>query len=255
MLSDVKPGIRRMPNLTPLTNKQLRDAEMDKVYIFNVSPREHRNIEAGLRLYTIPGRKKGQRVSDPLVIPGMVYGTELKRFSGLHKEYEWVGREGIDIAREIIGISPFRSPTENLIPLGVFLSMSPEPSDEEIEPARALWLERCSQKVADGDALASINNGIVDVGGGRTASNIGKDHREALEELGLQRPWSGVNLRMVQCEECGTSNLPTAARCKNQECRAVFDEAKCRAKFPEMYAHEKVERGPGRPKIDHAAAS
>ena len=87
---------------------------------------------------------------------------------------------------------------------------------------------------------------MVDVGNGRVASNI--PTAEAIEVtslLGLKRPYANNNPAMKVCDECGESNMPTAARCKNAECRAIFDEAKCRQRFPEMFAHEK--RGPGRP--------
>lgn len=234
-------GQRRVANLMPLTDKQLRDAQRDLVYIFNVSP--YPQTAFVVKQYIIPGRQPGQRISDPLVIPGVVYSTIYKA-----GEYQWDARDGIEVAQEIIGTFRMLDPSQNITRLGVFISDSPNPSEEAIAKAEELWLERCSQKVAEGDQLAAINNGVVDIGGGRTASNIGKDHRIALQETGQTRAWSGTNQRMVVCAECGESNMPAAARCKNQDCRAIFDEAKCRQRFPEMFAHEvEAKRGPGRP--------
>jgi hypothetical protein len=251
MLSDVNPGMRRMPNLAPLTEKQMRDAERDKVYVFNVSPKEH--VAFVGKQYVVPAREKGSRVSEPLVIPGVVYTTGLKKAVGLYCEYEWIARDGIEIAQEIVGTFPMLDPSQNMTPYGLFYSDSPEASKEAIDKATAAWLETCSRKVAEGDRLAAINGGIVDIGQGRTASNIAKDHIQACEELGLKRPWTGTNKQMMLCDECGESNMPTAARCKNAECRCIFDEAKCRQRFPEMFAHEEVKRGVGRPPKSEAA--
>lgn len=234
-MPEVAVGQRRVANLMPLTDKQLRDAQRDLVYIFNVSPYPQTAFVE--KQYTIPAREKGKRVSEALVIPGVVYSTVYKG-----GEYQWVGRDGIEVAQEIIGTFRMLDPSQNITKLGVFISDTPEPSEEAIAAAEAVWFERCSQKVAEGDQLAAINGGVVDIGGGRTASNIGKDHRIALEEIGQKRPWSGTNAKMLICEECGESNMPAAARCKNAECRCIFDEAKCRIRFPEMFAHEEIKR-------------
>lgn len=246
-MPELAVGQRRVANLLPLTDKQLRDAQRDMVYIFNVSPYPQTSFV--VKQYTIPARLPGQRVSEPLVIPGVVYSTIYRG-----GEYQWDARDGIEVAEEIIGTFRMLDPSQNITRMGVFISDSPVAKEEQIAAAEALWFERCSNKVAEGDQLAAINNGVVDIGGGRTASNIGKDHRVALEETGQKRAWSGTNQRMIVCEECGESNMPAAARCKNQDCRAIFDEVKCRQRFPEMFAHEvEVKRGPGRPAKEQVA--
>ena len=189
-------------------------------------------------MYTIPARKAGQEYSDPLVIPGVVYSSYSK--SG---EPAWDARDGIEVAQEVVGTFRMLHPSQNLTPFGVFISETPIPSEEAVERAKELWLQKCSEKVAEGDRLAAINGGIVDIGQGRTASNIGKDHREALQELGLTRAWSGKNVRMVECEQCGTANMPKAAMCKG--CSAVFNEAEARRLYPQKFMQ--ASRGPGRP--------
>lgn len=243
---DIAVGQRRMANLIPLTDKQLRDAQRDLVYIFNVSPNPQTAFVE--KQYIVPGRKEDQEVSDPLIIPGVVYTTFSKA-----GELQWLGRDGIEVAEEIIGTFRMLHPSQNITRLGVFISHTSVPTREAIDAAKELWFQTCSEKVAEGDRLAAINGGVVDIGGGRTASNIGKDHRLALKEIGLKREWSGTNQRMLVCEECGESNMPSAARCKNQDCRAIFDEAKCRQRFPEMFAHEETKRGPGRPRAQEVA--
>ena len=235
-MPELAVGQRRVANLSPLTDKQLRDAKRDLVYIFNVGSKSHGPIGVDGTLYTIPGRGKNETVSDPLVIDGVVYTTIYKG-----GEYQWVGRDGSEVAQEIVGTFRMLHPSQNLTPFGVFISTTPEPSQEEIDKATELWLEKCSEKVAEGDRLAQINNGVVDIGGGRTASNIGKDHRDAATELGLTRSWMGKSQRMVECPECSTANTPTASMCKG--CDAVFDLERARKTYPQKFSDDKPRVG------------
>jgi hypothetical protein len=221
--------------LAPLTEKQLRDAQRDKVYIFNVSPNEYRSTVE--KIYVIPARAADQEYSAALEIPGIVYSTYSKAGSP-----EWFPRDGIEVAQEIVGTFRMLDPSQNMTPYGVFISETPIPSDEAVERAKTLWLETCSRRVSEADRLAAINGGNVDMGQGRTASNIGEHHRQALKELGLSRSWSGKNVRMVECEQCGTANMPKAAMCRG--CDAVFNEDEARRLYPQKFAS----RGPGRPR-------
>lgn len=228
--------------LTPLTDKQLRDAQRDKVYIFNVSPNEYKSTVD--KIYTIPARKPDQEYSDALEIPGVVYTTYSKAGSP-----EWFARDGIEVAQEIVGTFRMLDPSQNMTPFGVFISDTPIPSDEAVEAAKEKWLDTCSRRVAEADRIAAINGGMQDLGQGRSASNIGEHHRQALKEMGLSRSWSGKNVRMVECEQCGTANMPKAAMCKG--CDAVFNEDEARRLYPQKFAQ--VSRGPGRPRIEQTA--
>lgn len=234
------PGQRRVANLDPLTPKQLRDAERDAVYIYNVGPKEHRVSLS--RLYVIPACKPGEDVSEPLIVPGYVYTSKQKSVVGLHVTYEWHTDDGIDVARDIVGTYPFKSPSENLIPYGVFIAASPIPTAEEIATAKSHRVDKLWERVREADDAYVINNGRVDVGQGRTATNISADAVQAAIELGIERPYASANVTMRKCEDCGTSNMPNAVRCKNAECRAIFDEAKARQRFPEMFQQETKRR-------------
>ena len=237
------PGlVLQTTQLAPLTDRQLRDAQRDKLYIFNVSPTEYRSTVD--KIYTIPARKSDQEYSDALEIPGIVYSTYSKSGSP-----EWFARDGIEVAQEIVGTFRMLDPSQNMTPFGVFISETPIPSPEAVAAAREKWLETCSRRVAEADRLAAINGGIVDTGQGRSASNIGEHHRLALKELGLSRAWSGKNVRMVECEQCGTANMPKAAMCKG--CDAVFNEDEARRLFPQKFAQ--APRGPGRPRVEQPA--
>lgn len=254
MISAITPGQRRLSNLNPLTDKQVRDAERDSVYIFNVSPREHR-VAVG-KIYTIPACPADAEVSAALIIPGIVYQTGVKKVSGLDVEYEWVGNDGIDVARDIVGTAPFKDASENLTRMGVFISMTLVPTEAEVAAAREQWYARCDEKVREADNAYATNNGIVVING-RSMSNIGKDAIEAAKVLGLSRPWADKNVRLTPCDECGTGNLSTAAKCKG--CGVVLNEEAFKRKFPLEWAERQrvIEsadrRGPGRPRNEVAA--
>lgn len=258
----VQPGTPRMvKNLPPLTAKQLRDAERDKLYIFNTSPRVHRTDICGRR-WTIPACPDGQEVSDALEIPGAFYFTDVAKVSGLDVDYKWVTVDGADLARDIVGTSAFRHESENLTRWGVFISQSPDPSENEIEAARQQWYERCAEKVREADDAYAVNNGMVTIptanGGSKSVSVINDDHRKAAQILGVadEKPWATKSLKKTLCDECGTGNLSTAAFCK--QCGNMLNEEAAKRKFPAKYAElmgtqtpepaaEPVKRGPGRP--------
>lgn len=255
-----------MKGLEPLTPKQLRDAERDKLYIFNTAPRTHRTTICG-KTWTIPPCPEGQDISEPLEVPGAFYYTDVKTVHGLDVTYCWKTEDGLSIARDIVGISAFRHESENLTKLGVFISDTPNPSRQAIEEARQKWYDRCSEKIREADDAYALNGGMVTLENGRTSSNIGEDHREAAQILGVadQKPWAKKNPRLLTCDECGTGNLPTAAFCK--QCDNMLNEEAAKRKFPAKYAErmggtrsgsepdlpgtystpEPAKRGPGRP--------
>lgn len=254
----ITPGTRRLANLPPLTPKQLRDADRDQLYIFNTAPREHRTTICG-RTWTIPACPEGQDVSAPLVIPGAVYYTDVKKVHGIEVEFQWMTVDGVDLAQDIVGTSAFRHESENLIRWGVFIADSPHPAPRAIENARQHWYDRCDEKVREADDAYALNGGRVDLGGGRSASNIGPDNLEAARVLGVedQKLWARKNLKQVPCDECGTGNLPTAAFCK--QCDNLLNEEAAKRKFPAKYAErmgaaepapELPKRAPARPRAE-----
>lgn len=230
----VQPGMpRTIKGLPPLTQKQLRDAERDKLYIFNTSPRTHRMDICGKR-WTIPPCAEGQDVSEPLEVPGAYYFTDVAKVTGLDTEYKWVTVDGTDLARDIVGISNFQHESNNLTRWGVFVSETPHPSQDAIEAARQQWYDRCGEKVAEADRAYSLNAGMVQLPDGRSTSEINKDHIEAAKILGLERGWATKNPKLIACDECGTGNLPTAAFCK--QCDNMLNEEAAKRKFPAKYA-------------------
>jgi hypothetical protein len=230
----VQPGTPRLvKGLPPLTQKQLRDAERDKLYIFNTSPRTHR-IDACGKRWTIPPCAEGQDVSDPLEVPGAYYFTDVAKVHGLDVDYKWVTVDGTDLARDIIGTSNFQHESNDLTRWGVFVSDTPHPSQDKIDAARERWYERCSEKVQEADRAYAINSGMVSLPDGRSISEINKDHIEAAKILGLERAWATKNPKLTTCDECGTGNLPTAAFCK--QCDNMLNAEAAQRKFPAKYA-------------------
>jgi len=252
----VQPGTPRLvKGLPPLTQKQLRDAERDKLYIFNTSPRTHR-IDACGKRWTIPPCAEGEDVSEALEVPGAYYFTDVAKVQGLDVDYKWVTVDGADLARDIVGISNFQHESNNLVRWGVFISETPNPPQHVIDEAREQWYQRCGEKVQEADRAYALNGGMVSLPDGRSISEINKDHLEAAKILGVedQKPWARKNVKLLSCDECGTGNLPTAAFCKS--CDNMLNEEAAKRKFPAKYAErmgtqdavpEPVKRGPGRP--------
>jgi hypothetical protein len=222
-----------MTNLPPLTDKQIRDTERDNVYIFNVSPREHRIWAVG-RMWVIPACQPGHSVSPALKIPGVFWKTDVKKLVGNLPEMEWIGTDGVDVAKRILGQDAFQHESADMIRLGCFSSMNPEAEPHEIAKAMDEWLARCDEKVREGDQIVSINNGMIQAENGKLIYGITKDHIEAATILGVERTWSSKNQKMTLCDECGTGNLPTAAKCKN--CSVVLNEETFKRKFPLEWA-------------------
>jgi hypothetical protein len=232
----VQPGTSRtIKNLPPLTPKQLRDAERDKLYIFNTGPRVHRTDICGKR-WTIPACPEGQDVSEPMEIPGAYYFTDVAKVHGLDVDYKWVTVDGTELARDIIGTSAFRHESEDLTRFGVFISETPDPSESVCEAARQRWYDRCGEKVREADDAYAINGGMVTLPNGRSVSSINRDHLEAAKILGVeeQKPWAKKNVRLVACDECGTGNVATAAFCK--QCDNMLSAEAAQRKFPVKYA-------------------
>ena len=247
-LDQLVVGQRKMSNLEPLTAKQLRDAARDRVYIYNVGPREHR-VAVG-RIWTIPACPKDARVSAALVIDGTIFTSRVRSVHGMSATFEWMPEDGIDVARDIVGTAPFKHESENLTKLGVFIAAGVEATDEEIEKAHKQWIARCNEKLFAADQRATVNNGMVNVNG-RAISDIGPDDIEAARTLGVDRSWAQKNQQLVLCDECGIGNLTTAAFCK--QCDNLLNAEAAQRKFPAKYAAlqgdvEVEKRGPGRPK-------
>lgn len=228
-----------LPTLSRLSRQA---AEQHKIYIYNVGPYQHMRSLGSLGTYIIPACEKGQAYSKPCMIPGTIFETVYKGLMG-EGSMEYREIEGSYVAKDVLGIGQNQDPANAFTRFGVFISEGPVPTEAELAAAREKLKQTYTDRVREADQLYSLNNGMVMVNG-MPVSNIGIHHVEACKALGLQRPWAGTSTEERRfCEECGESNLLTAALCKG--CKAVLNEELARKRFPGMFAEEK--RGPGRP--------
>jgi hypothetical protein len=184
------------------------------VYLFNVGPERHSVTRGGLGTKIIPPCEPGQRVSKPLEI------------TGIYPEHRNLGEavvcnyiHGIDLAQDILGIAstvPTNSEyTTNLEWKGVFLSMSPNPTDEQIEAAREKRKQHMLMFVADGDRRSLNGPGENGAGG------IHRNHRNAVHELKLKRAWADPVVAQEECPACGSAIKAGIAVCPH--CRAILN--------------------------------
>jgi hypothetical protein len=210
------------------------------LYVFNVGPDSFVRA-VGTGTYYVPGRKKDERVSEPLKIDAVVY-TTAQGETGMR----WEPSEGWDVARDILQIGKMGDHTK----FGLFISESAVPSDEEIETATAARVEYLGRIVQDADEAYQVNGGTVTVtafGNSVTRSNITQLSRAALKELGWSRPWSIKNVQMESCWNCGRSVMPTSAKCFHEGCGAPLKNEDAKARFMAQDEDE-PKRGPGRPR-------
>lgn len=248
MTSDiVVPGMRQTANLPPISPLMLEASERGKLFIFSVNPHPQ-TVMAGMGQYTIPGCPKGVTVSEPLVIPGIYFYTDVANADGFSTEYKWSTIEGRDLALDVLGTAMGKDPSNDMTRLGAFISLTETPSESDIEAARARLSTHYSALIQQADRAYEINGG-QEVVNGVARSNISQQHVEAAREMGVDRPWSRKNqTAMVMCPACDEAIKPTAAICVH--CDAILDEAKARKFYPHKFSDEK--RGPGRPRNEAA---
>lgn len=247
-----EPGMKLGANTPRIDPEELmEERETSPVYVWNVSPYEFREKRGTLGEFVIPGCPVGKEVSAPLVIPGWIRETAVDSVEGRSVQLKWLRTSGKSIARDIIGEGIGKHPSQQYMRYGVFVSKGPKPTDEELTAAHARLNDYYSNLVKQADDLYSVNQGMVIGDDGRPHQMITRYYIDAANALGIKRPWAQGAQKSLVCPECGESNMPMAARCKNSECRCIFDEAKARQRFPEMFmVEEPVRRGPGRPRSD-----
>ena len=251
-----EPGMKLGANVPRIDPEELREErQTPPVYIWNVSPMEFREPRGSLGLFIIPACAAGQPVSEPLIIPGWKRETAVDSVEGKSIQYKWLRTSGKSIAKDIIGNGVGKNSTQQYEQYGVFISKGSTPSAEELASAHTKLNDYYAKLVKEADDLYSVNQGMVMGGDGKPHQMITKPFIDAANALGIKRPWAQGAVKSLVCPECGESNLPHAARCKNTECRCIFDEAKARQRFPEMFTHEEpieVRRGPGRPRKEES---
>lgn len=113
---------RTVPPVMPSVQKL---SDQTKIYLFNVGPWLHRQDMGGVpgSPFFIPPCTEGQKVSKPLVIPGIVQNLYPESERSMKREME----DGFQVALSVVGIGPHMSPSNCLTRYGVFISRYANP--------------------------------------------------------------------------------------------------------------------------------
>jgi hypothetical protein len=227
-------------NIPQKTASMLREANAFTLYVFNAGPDSFVR-EVGVGTYYVKGKEKGQRYSEPVIIPATIHTTVVGE-TGMR----WEASEGWDVAKDIVQIGKPADYTRH----GLFISESAVPSEEEIAAAEEARVEYLGNLVQDADEHYQVNGGAATVsinGVNVTRNNIQDIHRKALRELGWTRPWATKNIQMAECWNCGRAVMPTSAKCFHEGCGAPLKNEEAKARFIAGDEEVEVRRGPGRP--------
>lgn len=219
-----------------------RAAQAYHIYVHSVSPEPFLRT-VGTGTYLVPAKKKGERFAEPIKLDATIYTTCISDTGGMR----WAPSDGMDVAKDIVQLGQM----SDLTKFGLFISESPEPTEEQLQAAEQARVDMLSQRVQDADEAFQVNGGMVTVtvqGNSVTRSNIQDGHRAALKELGWTRPWASKNIQMAECWNCGRAVLPTSAKCFNEGCGAPLKNEEAKARFIAGDDEEPVRRGPGRPR-------
>lgn len=230
-------------NVEPLPLSLIKSAKASQIYVYNVGPESWvRNV--GVGTYVVPGKRKGEKYSDPVAIDSTVYTTIVSDTG-----FRWAASDGMDVAKDIVQIGKISELTKYGLGISEFWPPSPE-QVAELEQAR---VDMLSQRVQDADEAHAVNGGMTTVTVGSqqvTRSNIQPAHRDALKELGWSRPWATKNVQMAECWNCGRAVMPTSAKCFNEGCGAPLKNEEAKARFVAGdFEDPEPKRGPGRPRM------
>lgn len=244
-------------HIAPMPEPMRLAINQGRSYIFNVGPWQHSISLGSMGTFVIPACPEGADVSPTLKfrgedgIPSLIPETVVDAVEGFEVTYKWdFSTEGAKVAKNILGLTGFANESANLTRYGVFIAAGPVPTEAEKSAAREQLEALYDKRVREADQKHEVNGGMEVGDNGVNYPGITKDHIQAANALGLDRPWARRNSKMIPCLGCGQSVSPIAVRCPHAGCGAILDEVKARQLFPHLYAHEVEKRGPGRPPKD-----
>lgn len=209
------------------TDKRVLNMGLPDIFIYNVSPIWQWNRPVtGRGTVLIPKCKEGQRVSDPLVIPGAII-RDYDAGSGKRQAYT---EEGKDIAEDILGCSKeiLGMPQNDLTNFGCFFlegtkleDLPKEEQEELIRTAQNKHDVKCDEAIMFADQLWANPN---------TKSWITPMYRFCAAyrdpKNTAQREWvakSGRSSSVTECPFCGYEVRKGLPKCPN--CREILDQA------------------------------
>lgn len=227
----VSSEMRRLnkSRFTPMNKFQRQISEQAKpIYIYNVSPiHEWAKPQGQLGTVMIQKREKGQLVSKPYIVPGVVNRWYDK---GLGRK-ELFQESGIDVAQDICGCSteyPVENSNNNLMNFGVFIT--DRPFEELPKKKQEELLDAANERLRAKLAAIVLEADQYWAGPTQQKGWIAKIHREALTALNEMdgtkedRPWAPIRHaeKKDDCKFCGSAIKPGVVVCPN--CRNVLDE-------------------------------
>src|ERR1700761_3673466 len=109
-------------NVEILPMSLVRAAKASQIYVFNVGPEAWvRNVGTGT--YVVPGKRKDQSYSDPVVLDSTIYTTIVSDTG-----FRWAPSDGMDVAKDIVQIGKM----SDLTKYGLGISETWPPSKEQI---------------------------------------------------------------------------------------------------------------------------
>lgn len=196
------------------------------IRIFNVGPNVWTQSMGGLGSFTVPafdpenpfaievdGKTRTFPCSQPLEISRIFpegYHIDMNKMAE-------VDTDGEELARSIIGVGRFQSPSSDLRRFGVFIAEGEYPTNREIREAEQKLREHRLRLVAEASEFFQQ--------GPNAAVNITKEHRDAAVATGNGKlQWVRGAVEMHSCPACGNSVTPEVAICS--ACRTVLNEEK-----------------------------
>lgn len=240
-VGSVQPGSTGpMPQNRILGVRGLRKAERrmlekggPEIYIYNVSPIwSWKRPIAGRGDVMIPVRKKGDKISQPLVIPNVI----VRDYDAGNRTRQMYTEEGQDVAEDILCCSTEMPgmPQNDLTGYGCFYlvgtkfeDLAKDEAEEIFGTADAKHEAKCREWVMNGDQLA--DNDITR----RWITPVFRMCAVFLAERGdrsmYERRWVSVRgqehrPKVEECRWCGTENKPGLVLCPN--CKNVLDDAR-----------------------------
>ena len=98
---------------------------------------------------------------------------------------------------------------------GIFVCLGARPSDDEVECAAARRDAFYHRLISDGDTMWAR---------GHSYREISDLHRRAAIQLGVEREWAYVPIKVSECPACGEKIKTGVAICKH--CHAILDSEK-----------------------------
>src|SRR5690348_3480137 len=176
--------------IAPMPRYIQEEAAKNPIYIYNVAPKgiADQIISLGsMGHYTIFPCEPGQPYSRPTVIARIIPEGIPVDMRKIELRY-W---DGMDVARDIIGAGPFKSKSQDLTRMGVFISAGEKPTEQELAEARKRLSEYYLFLVQEADAYW--------MQGPQQVINISAQHRMACNELNLEREWNKTPKPMAVC--------------------------------------------------------